>query len=73
MQKFKVLLIIIVSLTFFTACSTTAPSSHIMRSSLNPKSEQSSRLLIKSAKLELEVEEPKVAVSKIEKIVSLDM
>lgn len=72
MQKIKVLLITVIVLTFLSACSsmTSSSSDSAMRSRLDPKFIQKSRLLIRSAELSIDVEEPKITVSEIEAIVS---
>ena len=68
MQQIKTLFIIIVSILFFlTACSTATPINSSME--LEPSLRPSTRLLIRSANLKIEVNEPKFIIKKIKKLV----
>jgi hypothetical protein len=68
MHKFKIL--IIFALIFLTACGTNIRSNSAMRLQSNSAYSKTIRSLIKSAKLVIEVEEPKVIINEIRAIVS---
>lgn len=70
MHTFKTISIAISILIFLTACGTTIHSRSSMELQSNRASAETIRILIKSAKLVLEVEEPRVIVSEIKELVN---
>lgn len=70
MHTFKTISIAISILIFLTACGTTMHSRSSMELQSNQASAETIRILIKSAKLVLEVEEPRVIVSEIKELVN---